>query len=86
MGSGVGTYLAKVVAWDFEVSDDDPIVTLTFYRSPRTPRNVRSLAAAPRLPDVRAALPPRGFTSPQPSFASGVASAITCDQALLVLV
>ncbi len=28
MGSRVGTYLAKVVAWDFEVSDDDPIVTL----------------------------------------------------------
>lgn len=28
MGSSIGTYLAKVVAWDFEVSDEDPIVTL----------------------------------------------------------
>jgi hypothetical protein len=28
MGSDVGTYVAKVIAWDFEVSDDDPIVTL----------------------------------------------------------
>ena len=28
LGSGIGTYLAKVVAWDFEVSDDDPIVLL----------------------------------------------------------
>ena len=26
MGSGIGHYLAKVVAWDLEVSDDDPIV------------------------------------------------------------
>lgn len=28
MGSSVGRYLAKVVAWEFEVSDEDPIVTL----------------------------------------------------------
>ena len=28
MGSSIGHYLAKVVAWDFEVSDDDPIVVL----------------------------------------------------------
>ena len=28
MGSDIGTYVAKVIAWDFEVSDDDPIVTL----------------------------------------------------------
>lgn len=28
MGSRIGKYLAKVVAWDFEVSDDDQIVTL----------------------------------------------------------
>lgn len=28
LGSSIGRYLAKVVAWDFEVSDDDPIVTL----------------------------------------------------------
>ena len=28
LGSSIGRYLAKVIAWDFEVSDDDPIVTL----------------------------------------------------------
>lgn len=28
MGSAIGHYLAKVIAWDFEVSDDDPIVVL----------------------------------------------------------
>jgi hypothetical protein len=28
MGSSIGRYLAKVAAWDFEVSDDDPIVSL----------------------------------------------------------
>jgi hypothetical protein len=28
MGSSIGRYLAKVVAWEFEVSDDDPVVTL----------------------------------------------------------
>ena len=28
MGSDIGRYLAKVIAWDFEVSDEDPIVTL----------------------------------------------------------
>ena len=28
MGSVIGRYLAKVVAWDFEVSDTDPIVVL----------------------------------------------------------
>ena len=28
MGSSVGHYLAQVVSWDFEVSDDDPVVTL----------------------------------------------------------
>ena len=28
MGSTVGNYLAKVVAWDFEASDDDPMVVL----------------------------------------------------------
>jgi hypothetical protein len=28
LGSRIGHYLAKVVAWDFEVSDDDPIVVL----------------------------------------------------------
>lgn len=28
IGSDLGEWVAKVVAWDFEVSDDDPIVTL----------------------------------------------------------
>ncbi len=28
VGSRVGRYGARVVAWDFEVSDDDPIVVL----------------------------------------------------------
>lgn len=28
MGSGIGNYLAKVVAWDFEASDEDPMVVL----------------------------------------------------------
>jgi hypothetical protein len=28
MGSSIGRYLAKVIAWDFEVSDEDPIVSL----------------------------------------------------------
>ncbi len=27
-GSEIGNYLAKVVAWDFEASDDDPTVVL----------------------------------------------------------
>lgn len=43
MGSRIGNYLAKVVAWDFEVSDDDPIVTLDLL--PVTPDAVeRALA------------------------------------------
>jgi hypothetical protein len=43
VGSRVGTYLAKVVAWDFEVSDEDPIVTLDLL--PVTPEAVgRALA------------------------------------------
>lgn len=28
MGSVIGNYLAKVVAWDFEVSDEDPMVIM----------------------------------------------------------
>jgi hypothetical protein len=28
MGSSIGRYLAKVISWDFEVSDDDPVVNL----------------------------------------------------------
>jgi len=28
VGTSIGRYLAKVIAWDFEVDDDDPVVTL----------------------------------------------------------
>lgn len=48
MGSRVGTYLAKVVAWDFEVSDDDPIVTLDLL--PVTPEAVREALARSHTP------------------------------------
>lgn len=48
MGSRVGTYLAKVVAWDFEVSDDDPIVTLDLL--PVTPDAVQRALARSRTP------------------------------------
>jgi hypothetical protein len=41
MGSDVGTYVAKVIAWDLEVSDDDPIVTLEL-----VPLSLDALAAA----------------------------------------
>jgi hypothetical protein len=41
MGSDLGTYIAKVIAWDFEVSDDDPIVTLEL-----VPLSPEELAAA----------------------------------------
>ena len=43
MGSVIGNYLAKVVAWDFEVSDEDPMVVMELL--PVTPRDVaRALA------------------------------------------
>jgi len=38
LGSDIGRYIAKVVAWDFEVSDDDPIVVLDLV--PLTPQSV----------------------------------------------
>jgi hypothetical protein len=37
MGSSIGNYLAKVVAWDFEVSEEDPIVVLDLL--PVTPKS-----------------------------------------------
>lgn len=40
MGTPVGNYLAKVVAWDFEANDDDPIVVLDL--SPLTPESVQA--------------------------------------------
>ena len=45
MGSRVGTHLAKVVAWDLEVSDDDPVVTLDLL--PVTPDAVQPRAGTP---------------------------------------
>lgn len=50
MGSRVGTYLAKVVAWDFEVSDDDPIVVLNLL--PVTPDAVERALARRRTSTV----------------------------------
>ena len=38
IGSAIGRYLAKVIAWDFEVSAEDPIVTLELL--PVTPETV----------------------------------------------
>lgn len=48
MGSRIGRYLAKVVAWDFEVSDDDPVVTLDLL--PVTPEAVEQALARGRTP------------------------------------
>ena len=39
LGSTIGTYLAKVLAWDFEVSDDDPMIVLDLL--PVSPADVR---------------------------------------------
>lgn len=46
MGSAIGTYLAKVVAWDFEASDDDPMVVLDLV--PLTPQAVECALARTR--------------------------------------
>jgi hypothetical protein len=43
MGSVIGRYLAKVVAWDFEVSDTGPIVVLDLL--PVTPKSVADALA-----------------------------------------
>jgi hypothetical protein len=43
MGSSIGNYLAKVIAWDFEVSDEDPIVVLDLV--PLTPESIRRALA-----------------------------------------
>jgi len=48
MCSSIGRYLAKVVAWDFEVSDEDPIVTLELL--PVTPDSVEQALARSRPP------------------------------------
>jgi hypothetical protein len=41
IGSDLGEWVAKVIAWDFEVNDDDPIVTLEL-----VPLSPAALAAA----------------------------------------
>lgn len=46
MGSGIGNYLAKVVAWDFEASDDDPMVVLDLV--PLAPQAVEKALARTR--------------------------------------
>ncbi|MCL2395161.1 MAG: hypothetical protein FWD59_09445 [Micrococcales bacterium] len=43
VGSTIGTYLAKVIAWDFEVSGTDPIVVLDLL--PVTPKAVADALA-----------------------------------------
>ena len=43
MGSIIGDYLAKVVAWDFEVSDEDPMVIMDLL--PVTPKSVAEALA-----------------------------------------
>jgi hypothetical protein len=48
MGSDIGTYVAKVIAWDFEVSDDDPIVTLELV--PLSPEALDKALARRRTP------------------------------------
>jgi hypothetical protein len=48
IGSSIGRYLAKVVSWDFEVSDDDPIVTLELL--PVRPSEVNRLLGRNRTP------------------------------------
>ncbi|MGH9009278.1 MAG: hypothetical protein ACRDYF_05445 [Acidimicrobiia bacterium] len=48
IGSDVGEWVAKVIAWDFEVSDDDPIVTLEVV--PLTPSALAGALARRRTP------------------------------------
>jgi hypothetical protein len=48
IGSAIGRYLAKVIAWDFEVSDEDPIVTLELL--PVTPEAMERALARSRPP------------------------------------
>ena len=48
IGSAIGRYLAKVIAWDFEVSEEDPIVTLQLL--PVTPESVERALARSRPP------------------------------------
>ena len=48
IGSSIGRYLAKVISWDFEVSDEDPIVTLELL--PVRPSEVERLLGRNRNP------------------------------------
>jgi hypothetical protein len=47
IGSDVGEWVAKVIAWDFEVSEDDPIVTLEVV--PLTPGALTGALARRRM-------------------------------------
>ena len=49
IGSALGKWVAKVIAWDFDVSDDDPIVVLELL--PIRPSKVRRVLAQ-RTPTV----------------------------------
>jgi hypothetical protein len=48
IGSDIGEWVAKVIAWDFEVRDDDPIVTLEVV--PLTPSALAAALARRRTP------------------------------------
>ncbi len=48
MGSPIGRYIGKVVAWDFEVSGNDPIVVLELV--PFTPQAVEKALLRSRTP------------------------------------
>ncbi|MGH9182317.1 MAG: hypothetical protein ACRDZ9_00570 [Acidimicrobiales bacterium] len=48
LGSAIGRYLAKVIAWDLEVSEEDPVVTLELL--PVTPEAMERALARSRPP------------------------------------
>jgi hypothetical protein len=48
MGSDIGRYVAKVISWDFEVSDEDPIVTMELV--PLSPEALAKALARNRTP------------------------------------
>lgn len=51
IGSALGKWITKVIAWDFEVSDDDPIVVLELL--PIRPSKVQAALAQRLTPDAR---------------------------------
>lgn len=48
MGSSIGRYLGKVLAWDFEVDDHDPMIVLELV--PLTPQAVDDAISGSRTP------------------------------------